>query len=135
MEEDSYGEYVSYDEASRLINKLAAHVERLREVICNISDDLYEKGFDVLNWHLNGDAEPLDSWFEENDWLSVLDETPAQSLCHIESRVEEETIERCINFTRAEETEWYEPKHFAELIMAMPRKYSNQQETVAKDGE
>jgi len=28
----------------------------------------YGQNMLVANWHLNGDLEPIDSFFEENDW-------------------------------------------------------------------
>jgi len=40
------------------------------EVLAEIGKELYGKGLLVSGWHLNGDLEPLDSWFEDNEgWL------------------------------------------------------------------
>lgn len=38
---------------------------KLKEVV----ETLYGKGLQVANWHMNGDLEPLDNLFEENDWF------------------------------------------------------------------
>lgn len=53
---------------------LVAENEALRVAVDGVNSELYGKGFEVLGWHLNGDTEPLDSWFEDNDWDP---ETPA----------------------------------------------------------
>lgn len=39
-------------------------------VLTSIRTELYGQGFEILGWHMNGDTQPLDSWFEENEgWL------------------------------------------------------------------
>lgn len=50
------------------IDELTAHAERLNAKLGEIQDALYGQGLQVAGWHLNGDNEPLDNWFEEHDW-------------------------------------------------------------------
>lgn len=45
--------------------------QRLLELHCEICDELYGQGFEVAGWHLNGDLEQLDSWFDDNGWLDA----------------------------------------------------------------
>lgn len=47
---------------------LAEHAERLNAKLHDINDSLRGHGFEVANHHLNGDLEPMDTWFEDNDW-------------------------------------------------------------------
>jgi len=49
-------------------NALAAHVEKLNSKLADIKDSLYGQNLYIAGWHLNGDTEPMDAWFEENDW-------------------------------------------------------------------
>ena len=46
-----------------------AEIERLRARHAEIVSELYGQGFEVAGWHLNGDLQPLDSWFEDTEWL------------------------------------------------------------------
>lgn len=55
-------------------NALAAENAGLKAAISSIHQELCGQGFEVAGWHLNGDLQPLDSWFEENNWNP---ETPA----------------------------------------------------------
>jgi hypothetical protein len=48
-----------------------AEIVRLRELHAEVVGELYGQGFYVVGWHLNGDHEPLDSWFEENGWCDA----------------------------------------------------------------
>ena len=64
------GDYVTYSDYQKLVAENVA----LRVAMDGVNSELYGKGFEVLGWHLNGDTEPLDSWFEDNDWDP---ETPA----------------------------------------------------------
>ena len=57
--------------AGRVIAECLDEIERLQALHTDICDTLYGQGFDVLGWHLNGASEPMDNWFEENDWLDV----------------------------------------------------------------
>ncbi|HEM7577692.1 TPA: hypothetical protein U2J86_004728 [Serratia marcescens] len=56
------------------VNALAVENAALKVAVDGFNQELYGKGFEVLGWHLNGDTEPLDNWFGENDWNP---ETPA----------------------------------------------------------
>ena len=42
--------------------------ENLKKIVNEIKDSLYGQDLQVANWHKNGEMEPLDSWFENNDW-------------------------------------------------------------------
>lgn len=70
MEPISDGKYVTYSDYQKLVAENAA----LKVAVDGFNQELYGKGFEVLGWHLNGDTEPLDSWFEDNNWNP---ETPA----------------------------------------------------------
>ena len=48
--------------------RAADEIERLQAIVKEIWSELYGHGFDVLGWHRNGNTEPLDSWFEQNEW-------------------------------------------------------------------
>lgn len=63
-------------EALQRVNALAVENAALKVAVDGFNQELYGKGFEVLGWHLNGDTEPLDNWFGENDWNP---ETPATS--------------------------------------------------------
>lgn len=55
---------------ARITKRLTDERDKLQKVLTEIRTELYGQGFRVLGWHLNGDEEPLDSWFEENEgWL------------------------------------------------------------------
>lgn len=49
--------------------EMQTELDRLKKVHAEIVSELYGQGFDVLGFHLNGDIEPLDKWFENNGWL------------------------------------------------------------------
>ncbi|MDE7915279.1 hypothetical protein [Enterobacter kobei] len=61
-------------EMTKLRDALAVENTGLKSVVSEINNELYGHGFQVSGWHLNGALEPLDSWFEENNWNP---ETPA----------------------------------------------------------
>ncbi|VXC76941.1 conserved hypothetical protein [Enterobacterales bacterium 8AC] len=67
------------------LEKLALESAALKIAVDGFNQELYGKGFEVLGWHLNGATEPLDSWFEDNDWNP---ETPATDavLAEVEAR-------------------------------------------------
>lgn len=46
-----------------LINRQQAEIERLK-AFKSYFDELYGKGLDVANWHLNSELEPFDNFFE-----------------------------------------------------------------------
>jgi len=50
------------------IRELKRDNDRLSSIVTDIWDQLYGEGFMVAGWHLNGDLEPLDSWFDQNEW-------------------------------------------------------------------
>lgn len=95
MRETPEGGYVAHGDYATLFSELesvkaerdALAVENaaLKVAVNGFNQELYGKGFEVLGWHLNGDTEPLDNWFEENDWSP---ETPATdaALAAIEAR-------------------------------------------------
>lgn len=56
------------------LTTLQAEKERLRRIVAEIWDTFYGQNMSVNNWHLNGCAEPMDSFFENNDW-SIEDES------------------------------------------------------------
>lgn len=70
---------------------LAAHVERLNAKLGEIQDALYGHGLQVAGWHLNGDNEPLDNWFEEHDWEP--EDTPETSLARRDRLKQAEAFE------------------------------------------
>lgn len=59
---------------AKAYQQLAAENVALKAAISSIHEGLCGQGFEVAGWHLNGDLQPLDSWFEENNWNP---ETPA----------------------------------------------------------
>jgi hypothetical protein len=61
----------------------AAHVERLNGKLKEIKESLYGQSLHVVGWHLNGDHEPMDGWFENNDWEP--EPLSQQSLAHIQA--------------------------------------------------
>ncbi len=81
--EAEHGEYVRFDAHQQKVSALEAERDALavenaalKVAVDGFNQELYGKGFEVLGWHLNGDTEPLDNWFGENDWNP---ETPATS--------------------------------------------------------
>lgn len=37
-------------------------------IINEIRDTFYGQNMEVLNWHKNGESEPIDNFFESNNW-------------------------------------------------------------------
>lgn len=72
-------------EVIEYVHGLVAENATLRVAVDGINSELYGKGFEVLGWHLNGDTEPLDTWFEDNDWDP---ETPATDAAIAELRAQ-----------------------------------------------
>ena len=63
------------------VKRLRAEVEQLKElnisnvaVIQDVRRELYGQNLMVQGWHQNGALEPLDSWFEQNNWQPKGDE-------------------------------------------------------------
>lgn len=65
---DAYGALAA--DIKHLSEQLNEANRRLEE----ITSELYGKGLDVVGWHLNGDLEPLDTWFDDNEWGPVPEE-------------------------------------------------------------
>ncbi len=65
---------MSYEALKAERDALVVENQALKVAVDGFNQELYGKGFEVLGWHLNGDTEPLDNWFGENDWNP---ETPA----------------------------------------------------------
>lgn len=70
---------ISYSRVSDLLGRLVDRIETLEAEVKtlkarhqSILTELYGQDFEILGWHLNGDTEPLDSWFEENNWVENL---------------------------------------------------------------
>jgi len=108
------------------INELKAHVERLRELLI----------LTIKHW--DNDDNPIELQSFVSELNAVLDGSQVQSLRHIESRVEEETIRGFAEYT-VMQLEGLASEHAMREIYRIaerkPRKYSNQPETAAKDGE
>jgi uncharacterized protein (UPF0335 family) len=79
------------EDAANQVALLHAKVESLQSALTEanrrlkeVADELCGQGFEVLGWHLNGAPEPLDSWFEDNDWGPVEAAEPSAKIdaCH-----------------------------------------------------
>jgi hypothetical protein len=42
--------------------------EASKRIVAEIWNAFYGQNLQVANWHLNGELEPMDSFFETNDW-------------------------------------------------------------------
>ena len=60
-----------FEGCAETLAKAVVEIERLTATLDDIRDKLYGQGFEVSGWHLNGYQAPLDSWFEDNDWLGI----------------------------------------------------------------
>lgn len=58
------GKPLTIDEILARLRK-GATAER---IVGEVWDMFYDQNLEVANWHLNGDLEPIDSFFDENDW-------------------------------------------------------------------
>lgn len=56
LQERCYESDMGYEELERKTDKLQAFYDCMRE--------LYGQGLEVANWHLNGDLEPFDNFFD-----------------------------------------------------------------------
>ncbi|MDX5979584.1 hypothetical protein [Vreelandella alkaliphila] len=61
--------------------ELNARAASLNAKLQCVHDELYGKGFEVANYHLNGELERLDNWFEENDWEPIELDKPEIAIC------------------------------------------------------
>lgn len=52
-------------------DQLVVALSKANKKLNEIKDSLYGQNLMVSGWHLNGDLEPIDSWFESNDWEPV----------------------------------------------------------------
>jgi siroheme synthase (precorrin-2 oxidase/ferrochelatase) len=55
--------------ANAAITEAADRLEELQSTIADIRSTLYGHGLTVSGWHLNGELEPIDNFFEENGWV------------------------------------------------------------------
>jgi hypothetical protein len=83
------------DAQQKRADALAVENAALKKAVTEFNE-LYGQGMNVANWHLNGDLEPLDNFFDENDWNP---ETPATSaaLAAIEALGVEKAIAHLLN--------------------------------------
>lgn len=67
LKEKAHRHFLLTEEAQRLRAALSVANAKLKE----IKGELYGKGLQVSGWHENGVLEPLESWFDDNDWEPV----------------------------------------------------------------
>nr|WP_310616650.1 hypothetical protein [Pantoea cypripedii] len=58
---------VVWNHLRQKLDVLAAENSTLKKAVVEFNE-LYGQNLGVANWHQNGDVEPLDNFFEENDW-------------------------------------------------------------------
>ncbi len=51
--------------------KLAATLYEANNKLDDVRDSFCGKNLMISGWHLNGDLEPVDNWFDSNDWEPV----------------------------------------------------------------
>lgn len=68
----------SYDANQALITKQAEQIKMLIELVDSaneklrsVRDALYGQNLSISGWHLNGQLEPVDNWFDSNDWYPI----------------------------------------------------------------
>lgn len=49
-------------------NAIKRENEDLKRKLGEIWDTFYGQNMKVIGWHLNGDTEPIDNFFDQNDW-------------------------------------------------------------------
>lgn len=76
-DEAGHTETCPWGSEERNSERLQAIVQEQNRRLTEIHSELYGHGLEVLGWHLNGDTEPLDSWFDDNEWGPV--ETPEKA--------------------------------------------------------
>ena len=52
-------------------DKLAAALYEANNKLDDVRDSFCGKNLMISGWHLNGDLEPVDNWFDSNDWEPV----------------------------------------------------------------
>lgn len=77
--EPEFSEGVCADGAAILMNgqqlAIPEILERLRKgaeaerIVTEVWDMFYGQNMQVAGWHLNGDLEPIDKFFESNHWV------------------------------------------------------------------
>lgn len=55
-------------------NDISDRMHHAERIVREINNELFGQGFKISGWHLNGDLESLDTWFEDNDWTLVEDD-------------------------------------------------------------
>lgn len=50
------------------VRELKIRNKKLNRKIIEINETFYGQNLKLANWHLNGALEPIDSFFENNDW-------------------------------------------------------------------
>jgi hypothetical protein len=53
------------------ITELEAQVSRLSRINNEIYNTFFGANLSVSGWHLNGNLEPMDNFFDNNDWSEV----------------------------------------------------------------
>ncbi|MCD0238038.1 hypothetical protein [Enterobacter kobei] len=119
-------ETTAHENTQMQLEKMAAENAGLKSVVSEINNELYGHGFQVSGWHLNGALEPLDSWFEENNWNP---ETPATDafLAEVRAQGVDELAELYLTLARHEANRsisesWRESARFAKDHSAQLRK-------------
>ena len=98
-------ETTAHENTQMQLEKMAAENAGLKSVVSEINNELYGQGFQVSGWHLNGALEPLDSWFEENNWNpetqatdAFLAEVRAQGVEMLVKYCEQKALEKSYDF-------------------------------------
>jgi hypothetical protein len=55
--------------ASGAIAEAADRLAEMQSTIADIRSTLYGHGLTISGWHLNGELESIDNFFEENGWI------------------------------------------------------------------
>ena len=58
----------SGQQCDEVCHEAADKIDRLERVVREIWESLYGQNMQVANWHQNGELEPMDTFFESNDW-------------------------------------------------------------------
>lgn len=56
------------DELAAELERVKAERDELKRIVNEIWLMFYGQGLSVANWHQNGDLEPMEEFFEQNDW-------------------------------------------------------------------
>jgi hypothetical protein len=75
MNTKQFNALLKWQDERELLNKRIAELElqvsRSSRIISEIRDVFYEQNLAVSGWHLNGNLEPMDDFFDLNDWSEV----------------------------------------------------------------